>query len=278
MQQFKIKALVCAPSIYEQMMQEPTGLDAAKSLDFLFYAGGPLSSDTGNKLSQVTDVCQFYGSTETGLAQTLVPLREDWEYLEWHPSYGADMQPSDDGSYELVLHREPKYQGIRGLDCSFRDIDQWRTKDLFRPHPSKPNLWKFHGRLDDIIILSNGSKINPVLSETVIGGHPLLSSALIVGQGRSLASLLIEPRNSGRMPASALIEEVWPVVEQANAQAPTQGRIIRSMILVVDGENGFERAGKGTIIRGATTRKFAAEISALYPNDNLNGGTPALPA
>lgn len=237
-----------------------------------------MSSDTGNRLSQVTDVYQFYGSTEMGPAQTLVPRHEDWEYLEWHPSYGADMQPSDDEAYELVLHRDPKYQAIRGLDCNFRDFDEWHTKDLFRPHPSKPNLWKFHGRLDDIINLSNVLKINPISSELLIGSHPLLSGALMIGQGRWLASLLIEGGNGERESARSLIDEVWPLVEQANARAPAQAKIIRSMILVVDRENGFERAAKGTVIRGATERKFAAEINALYSTKNLHGAEPTLPA
>ena len=257
-------------------MQEPTALDTAKSLDFVIYAGGPLSSETGNKLSLVTDVCQFYGSTEAGPSQALVPRREDWDWIEWHPGYGADMQPSEDESYELVLHGAPDLRPIRCLDCNFRDIDKWRTKDVFRPHPTKPGLWKFHGRLDDIIVMSNGCKFNPVPSEIMIGAHSLLSGALIVGQGRFLASLLIEPRDGGRNSPSTLIGEVWPLIEQANAQAPGQARIIRSMVMVANGDKRFERAGKGTIIRGLTTRKFAAEISALYSTDVLNEAAPAL--
>ena len=248
-------------------MQESTALDTAKSLDFLLYAGGPLSSDTGNKLSLVTDVCQFYGSTETGPSQTLVPRREDWDYLEWHPNFGADMQPSDDESYELVLHSAPDFQRVRALDCNFRGIDEWRTKDLFRPHPRKPGLWKFHGRLDDIIVMSNGCKFNPIPSETIIGAHPLLSGALIVGQGKFLASLLIEPRHGERDSPDTLVEEVWPVVEQANAQAPEQARFVRSLLVVANGAPRFE-----------TTRKFAAEISALYLSDNLNAVAPAFTA
>lgn len=55
-------------------------------------------------------VCQFYGSTEIATAQTLIPLREDWAYLEWHPSWGADMQPSEHETYEMVLHWDPSLE------------------------------------------------------------------------------------------------------------------------------------------------------------------------
>ena len=61
----------CPPSIYEQLVHEDVGLKLTGDLDFILYAGGPLSVEAGSKLSEVTDVCQFYGSTEAGPSQTL---------------------------------------------------------------------------------------------------------------------------------------------------------------------------------------------------------------
>ncbi|KAL8788720.1 MAG: hypothetical protein Q9213_001534 [Squamulea squamosa] len=275
MRQLKLKALFCPPNIYEQLLQEPDGLELTKNLDFVMYAGGPLTTTTGTALSKVTDVCGFYGSTETGPAQTLVPAREDWDTLEFHPMYGADMQPSVDEAFELVLHIDTKLEGIRGLDNNFPNIDIWRTKDLFRPHASKPNLWRFHGRTDDIIVLSNGEKFNPVPSEAIINSHQSVSAALIVGQGRFQAALLIEPADTS---SHLSIEEVWPTIEKANAQAQGHGRIIRTMIAIADPSKPFERAGKGTVIRKLTAAKYAPEIEALYSGRHLGNlqGAPAL--
>lgn len=263
MRRFKLKALFCPPNIFEQLLQESDAIEQAKELEFILYAGGPLTTATGTALSKVTDVCQFYGSTETIPVQTLVPLPEDWDTLEWHPLFGADMQPSVDDAYELVLHRDSKFEGIRGLDCNFPNIEEWRTKDLFRSHPTKPNLWRFHGRLDDIIVLSNGEKFNPVPSEAIINSHPLVSAVLIVGQGRFQAALLIESVRTDK-PQSTLIEELWPTIEKANAQAQSHGRIIRTMIAIADPSKPFERAGKGTVVRKLTADKFSEEIAALY--------------
>ena len=267
MKYYELRALFCPPTIFEQLVLEPEGLEQAKRLDFLIYAGGPLSTTTGNLLSQVTDVCQFYGSTETGGAQALVPLREDWPSLEWHPVYGADMQPYEDGTYELVLHKGSQYESIRSLSCNFPDVEEWRTRDLFRPHPTKPNLWQFHGRTDDIIVLSNGEKFNPSPSESIITGNPLLSGALIVGLARFQPALIVELRDDVKLESAAVVEAIWPTVQQANSQAPGHARVIRSMIAVAETKR-FERAAKGTVVRKLTAEKFGLEIEALYAEKN----------
>ncbi len=129
----------------------------------------------------------------------------------------------------MVLHKDHKFQGVRAVSCNFPDVEHWHTKDLFRPHPTKPSLWQFYGRTDDIIVLSNGEKFNPVPSEAIVAGHRLLSGALIVGQGRFQAALLVEADEIAN-PTETLIESIWPIVERANAQAPGHARIIRSMI------------------------------------------------
>ena len=274
MRRFNLKALFCPPNIYEQLLQEPDAIEHAKKLMFVMYAGGPLTAATGTALSKVTDVCGFYGSTETSPVQALVPLREDWDTLEFHPLYGADFQTSEDDAYELVLHHDPILEGVRGLDCNFRDFEEWRTKDLFRPHATKPNLWRFHGRTDDIIVLSNGEKFNPVPSESIITSDPLVSAALIVGQGHFQAALLVEPVKSAKS-SSELLNELWPTIEKANSQAQSHGRIIRSMVAFADPSKPFERAGKGTVVRKLTAEKFADEIAALYFNletGSMQGG------
>ncbi|KAF2683122.1 acetyl-CoA synthetase-like protein [Lentithecium fluviatile CBS 122367] len=77
MDHFRLKSIFCPPIIAEQLVQEPGGLDICASLNFLLYAGGPLSQNAGDALSKVTDVCQFYGQAETGAIQALVPKRDN---------------------------------------------------------------------------------------------------------------------------------------------------------------------------------------------------------
>ena len=249
--------------IVEQLLQEPGGFDQAKKLDFIFYAGGPLSPPVGDRLCKVTDLCQFYGSTETGPIQAFVPTKENWSYLEWHPVCKAEMQPALEGTYELVFPNDPSSRAHLSVFSNFPDVKEWRTRDLFKQHPTNPNLWQFHGRADDVIVLGNSEKFNPVSMESRIQGHPLVSGALIVGQGRPQGALLIEPKEND-VSLDKLIDEIWPFVEQANLLAPTYARIVRSKIGKNSPDKPFPRAAKGTIVRGLAEKDYALEIDALY--------------
>ncbi|KAF2176481.1 acetyl-CoA synthetase-like protein [Zopfia rhizophila CBS 207.26] len=269
MDHFKLKSIFCPPIIAEQLVQEPNGLEKCNHLKFLLYAGGPLSLAAGDALSKVTDVCQFYGQTETGAIQALVPKREDWASLEWHPMQEAIMEPSVDSTYEMIMNRNPALEGVRNVSCNFPDVKVWRTKDLFKPHPTKPNLWTFHGRTDDIIVLSNGEKFNPVPSETQIAAHPLLAGALIIGQGHPQASLILEPKDHSRE-LKSLIKEIWPIIEKVNAGTPGHARITRDMILIGSSSKPFDRAAKGTVIRSSTGKNYEKETAELYARDVSN--------
>ena len=279
MQQHHLKALFVPPSIVEQLLQEPGGQENFQKLEWIAYTGGPLSPSAGDLLSKFIDICPFFGVTETLPLQQLVPLREDWPYIEWHPCRKIELQPSEDDAYELVVFSDDSTERTSGLNHNFPDKKEWRTKDLFKPHPKKPNLWRFHGRLDDIVVLSNGEKFNPVPIEALVQGHPVIMGALVVGQGRFQAALLVEPQ-SEILDRTTLAEVIWPVVERANRLVPSHGQITQSKIAVASIDKPFQRAGKGTVIRRLTERDYAAEIAALYESDGAiqQKATPILPA
>ena len=269
----KLQGLYLPPTIAEQLLQEPGGLDNFRGLDFLCYAGGPLATTAGDLISSLIDVCTTYGGTETGQIHQLFPSRQDWGYMEWHPKEDLTMEPAEDEAYELVMHVNVQTEGTSHLFHNFPGITQYRTKDLFRPHPTKPNLWRFHGRRDDIIVLSNGEKFNPVPMEIMVQGDPQVSGALVIGQGRFQAALLIEAK-SGVPDNATLKSSIWPLVEKGNSKLPSQGRISQSKILIVDSNKPFQRAGKGTVVRKMTEKDFATEIDELY---NANGrGTQSI--
>ena len=259
----KVEALYIPPSVAEQLLAEPDGLDYFRPLDFICYTGGPFSPDAGRKLVQVTSLVPLYGSTEAFQVPQLVPSKEDWAYMEWNPHFKHEMQLAEDGAYELVLFTDASTEKRSALNHNFPGTPEWRTRDLFKPHPSKPNLWQYYGRRDDIIVFSNSEKFNPVPTELMIGGNKLLSGVLVIGQGRTQASLLLEPKAGNEQDSERLINEVWPLVDRANALAPAQGRITRSQVSVVP-PGAFVRAGKGTVIRKLSEKKLQAEVDKLY--------------
>lgn len=266
MDHFKLKSIFCPPIVAEQLVQEADGIEKCKNLKFILYAGGPLSQNAGEVLSAVTDVCQFYGQTETGAIQALVPRREDWASLEWHPVQEAVMEPYVDDVYEMTMTRNPALEKVRSISANFPDVEVWHTKDLFKPHPTKPGLWAFHGRIDDIVVLSNGEKFNPVPSEVQISAHPLVNGALIVGQGHPQPCLILEPKDPNQT-LEPLVDAVWPTIEEANGQAPGQARITRDMILISSPSRPFVRSAKGTVVRKTTGDQYKEEISELYSRD-----------
>ncbi|KAJ4394813.1 hypothetical protein N0V93_004033 [Gnomoniopsis smithogilvyi] len=266
MDQFKLKSIFCPPIVAEQLVQEADGIEKCKNLKFLLYAGGPLSQSAGEALSAVTDVCQFYGQTETGAIQALVPRREDWASLEWHPVQEAVMEPYVDDIYEMTMTRNPALEKVRSISANFPDVEVWHTKDLFKPHPTKPGLWTFHGRIDDIVVLSNGEKFNPVPSEVQLSAHPSVNGALIVGQGHPQPCLILEPKDPNQT-LESLLDAVWPTIEKANAQAPGQARITRDMVLISSPAKPFVRSAKGTVVRRTTGDQYSEAIAELYSRD-----------
>ncbi|KAF2650921.1 hypothetical protein K491DRAFT_782258 [Lophiostoma macrostomum CBS 122681] len=266
MHKISIRAAWCPPTVIEQLLEQPGGFEQAASLDWIMYTGGPLAAHVGNQLSKVTDVCQMYGSTETGPHISLVPLPDNWAWFEWHPLLENAMEPMGDGTHEMVVYKDASLDWIRHLSQAYPHLEVWRTNDLFVQHPENPKLWRFHGRRDDVLVLSNGEKLNPVNMEGAIVGHPLIRGALVVGTGRFQTTLLVEPRPDLKISSEQLIEEIWPTVEHANTLGPAHGRIFRSKVLVATPDKPFVRAGKGTVIRGQTTRLYEAEIDAMYTN------------
>jgi len=246
------------------LLREPVGLDYFKQLDIFCYAGGPLSQHTGDTISAVTTICQFYGSTEVGQVRQLVPHPEFWSYMEFHPDTKIGFRRSDDDAFELVVFADAMTEESVALNHNYPGVEEWHTKDLFRPHPTNENLWRFHGRKDDILVLSNGEKLNPVPMESQFQGLSTISGALVTGQTRFQPALLVEMSKSNDEAESEIIDQIWPAVELANCSMPGHGRVVRSMILLAKAGKPFVRAGKGTVVRRLTENAYADEIDALY--------------
>ncbi|KAK5118158.1 hypothetical protein LTR85_008138 [Meristemomyces frigidus] len=257
------------PSLLEQMSSTPEGLDVLAGLEYVFYGGAPLAHDSGEKIKERTTIVPMIGSTEAGLIAVLLPTEKaDWEYFEWSTGSGVDMEPEDDGLYEMVIkRRDLKYQGVF---YTFPHMDEWRTKDLWKRHPTKPSLWLYSGRKDDVIVLSNGEKVNPVAFEKMLESDLLVKGALVVGQARFQTGLLVEPEWSAIPQDQSLddfIDQLWPIVERANAASPAHGRVWKSKIALAKRDKPFHRAPKGSIMRRLTVDLYHREIDVLYSNE-----------
>lgn len=252
------------PAILEDIVDAPGGMEALSKIDFIFFAGAPLSQEVGDRISKVTWIQTIIGSTEGGLWDSFITEdRAEWGFFEWCEHTGAVMEPSGD-LHELVIKRTPG-NPVQGVFWSFPELDEYHTKDLYAEHPTKPGLWKYKGRNDDVIVLSNGEKFNPVIFEKDIEGHPAVKGALVVGQGRFQSGLILE-LNTAKDP-EAFLEEIWPYVERANENMAAHGRVWKSKIAIANPKKPFHRAPKGNIMRRMTNELYKDEIEALYSNE-----------
>jgi len=267
------KAGAFAPSLLEEICATDDGLATVTKLQHITFGGGPLANETGDKLCKLTHLQSIIGSTEAGFLNGLVlqdPL--DWQYFEWAPGSGIVMELAEDGLSELVVKKDGDRKG-KGIFHTFPELEEWRTKDLFAPHPEKPGLWTYKGRRDDVIVLSNGEKFNPVGFEKALESHPLVRGAVVVGQARFQTALLIEPAwesLSDNMDHVGLVDELWPTLERINKTNPSQGRVWKSMILITKRDKPFSRAAKGSIIRKRTIKDYEREIDTLYGDESTD--------
>ncbi|RAK78914.1 NRPS-like enzyme [Aspergillus fijiensis CBS 313.89] len=257
-------AVLLPPSILEDMSHSADARAALRTLEAVYFAGAPLAPEAGDLLEQDTKVITVIGSSEMGLISSFVPQGEKvWGYFEWNPAYGVEMQPQGDGLYELVIRRRADSRRIHGIFHTFPDLNEYHTNDLFVQHPERPNLWKYHGRKDDVLVLSNGEKLNPVTLEKTVEGHPRVKHALVIGQSRFQTALLVEP-SEPVTDEKAFIEAIWPTVERANETVPKYGRVSKNKIRLASPAKPFQVTPKGTTKRRAVNSDYAEEIEAIY--------------
>lgn len=270
---WKPHAALLPPSLIEDICSTPGGMNSVAKLDRLYFGGAPLAPKTGDKLREKVSIITAIGSTEMGLIPSMTPEdSKEWSYFDWAPGYNVSMEPVGDNLSELVLRRG-KSRIYHAIFHTFPTLKEYRTKDLFRQHPTKPNLWQYAGRLDDIIVFSNGEKFNPVTMEKRIEAMPLVSSAMVVGQGRFQAALLLEPNwglwdMNGFTAVDAFIGAVWPQVQDANESVPTYARVMRDHIGVAVRRKPFKTTAKGSTQRRQVNEDYKSEIEVLYNRKN----------
>ena len=230
MGEHELTQLICPPTLFDDLVKNYRQelVDRGRSLTHVHNAGGPLAQATGDFLSTKVAIVQIIGSSETGKLPCLVSEREDWAWYEWNPHVGgAFMERIDEDSdiYELTVQRVPGQEWAQGVFHVFPETDVYRTRDLFRKHPTK-QLWSFDGRKDDVIVLNNGEKFNPVAMEGSLSGHPLVKGALVVGSSYDQVGLILETDEQG----DDFVEKVWPAVRKANEEAPKHARLYKHMV------------------------------------------------
>lgn len=270
---------ILPPSLIEELSRSEDGRFALSQLRTIISGGAPLSQEVAARVSQLTRLTTVYGTSEIGVVACLIPRsKDDYKYLEWHPAYGIEMDPVDDNLFEAVIVRGPK-SDLHAVFHSYPELQQYRTNDLFTRHPTNQGLWLYNGRKDDVIVLNNGEKFNPIIMEKYLEEHPSIKKALVLGQARFQSLLLVEPDWDiwdGQQSEKAFVDHIWSYVEESNKLIPTYGQIMKSHIGITSRELAFRVTPKGTIQRKAVMEDYSQKVEELYAKGGVLSG-PSLP-
>lgn len=260
---------------------------------------------------------QFFGATESGLwpLYHLEPGNQDYISvdachmgIEWRPVVGdseleAPASTTNGSSnshqptplattlYEPVIVRfKDKDKTHTGDDAphqaifhTFPLLDEYSTGDLFAPHATLPNTWKFAGRADDLILFGHGIKYRPGGVEARIAqSHPWIRDVLMWGDGHQQAVLLVELTDGalesqhvcnrenaksdggGEQDESGFKRDLDKVVEEVNRDVPVIAQLASTHVVLVKKDKPLPRTGKGTIRRKEAAKVYGAEIEHVY--------------
>jgi acyl-coenzyme A synthetase/AMP-(fatty) acid ligase len=246
-QHSKANMAILPPSILEDLASDAEQLEKLKKLDLIVTGGGPSSVHTAEALRGANvKAVSLIGATE-GVMPILegdtadfpyFPIDDELAGFDWRKVESAE----EEDLYEMWIKRLPDCRHQSHF-ITFPEIDEYCTKDIFQKVKGRPGLWRYYARSDDVVVFSNGEKLNPIDIESAVTNHPQVKGALVVGQGHFQAALFVEPREELKDDASkkAFIEEIWPIVDKQNQITVAHGHVLKGLIRVASADKPFPR-------------------------------------
>ncbi|KAL8779128.1 MAG: hypothetical protein Q9213_007089 [Squamulea squamosa] len=262
-----VKYFSSVPYILQMVSAESNGMKMLQSMDIVGVGGAALPQDVGDSLvHEGVNLVSRFGSAECGFLLSShrdYQTDKEWQYLR---SHGLDLlvfeeQQDGSGLFELIIRPNWPHMAKRN-----REDGSFATADLFAPHPSIKNAWKYHSRADSQLTLITGKKFDPAPPEAAIASHELLSDALIFGNGmQSAGALLFRSEKSLTMDKDRLLDDVWPAINDLNKEGQAHTRLSRSMLIVMNAEApGLEKSSKGSVLRAQAERMYEEDIRGAY--------------
>ncbi|KAL8806333.1 MAG: hypothetical protein Q9200_005078 [Gallowayella weberi] len=272
-----VDGIMVPPSLLESLCRDEKALQKVKELQYVQYAGASLAKDIGDMIAKDTSLVAAIGSTEAGAWFPRIPQGEhdEWNYYSFMKGTGIDFEHRGGDLYELVFRRVEEYSRWQQIFDVFPDLDVFHTKDLFRKHPSKDDLWSYEGRADDVVNLSHGKDVSATKLERIIESHPKVLCALVGGEGRHSPFLIVELEEEtiGRSSESTdmasnrqrdRLNGVWPAVEKANESCWENVRLTKDLTLIAEPAKPLPRTTKGTVARREAAALYQEHIDKLY--------------
>ncbi|KAI9250974.1 hypothetical protein BDA99DRAFT_608261 [Phascolomyces articulosus] len=278
-EEFGVTVMAQPPVGLEAIAQyiEDTQSDVLRQLKFCLYGGAPLRKRVGDYLNaRGINVRSAYGTTEIN-AMAVANVSQDWKN-NWSCLKAVDpiepycyWEPYDEsrGIYHLIIHRNCP---TMATNVSNRPDGDYSTNDLFIEDPPKSRYFRHLGRNDDILVMQNGEKTNPVPMEHQINSAKVVRCCTVLGEGRQCTAALVELDLEQAMHYSPkeMISQVEEAVDRANKVAPNYSTILPQMIYILPLNQHLPTTVKGNVIRKRAMHDFKAHIDQMY-DDFLQG-------
>lgn len=243
------------PTFIEYVAKHPEKLNQiVQRSHSLRYGGGSVSRTAGDTITDKIHLVCGIGSTEQGvwpsIRRTEDGMKRDrrWEYVTPHPALNLQFRPvSEDAGktmYEAVMVRNngKDWDGyVQPLFRCFADLKEKSMGDLFIRSQRSPDMWKHHGRTDDLLVFLSNEKFFPTVAEQRIASHSGITEALIIGTRRPKAALIV------RLEEGFELDDVWEEIEEVNVDSPLYARVKKDMVIVAqepffeDGKREYQK-------------------------------------
>ncbi|KAF3763913.1 hypothetical protein M406DRAFT_332357 [Cryphonectria parasitica EP155] len=271
MRSYSFEIFYGVPYALKLLAESDEGMKILAALKVVMYGGSACPDDLGNLLvDNGVNLVSHYGATEVGQLMTSFRPAGDkaWNYVRENDKLAPFLfwLPQGPGLFECCVK-----QGWPAKTATNMDDGSYRTKDLFEPHPTIPRAWKYIARQDDTIVLVNGEKFNPVVTEGKIRSSRLVTEAVVFGAQQPYLGLLVipSPATAGWSPEQ-IIDEIWAVVDATQAENDAFAQLSKEMCVILPHDVAYPTTDKGSIIRQAFYKKFAREMETAYTNSNAS--------
>ena len=219
------------------------------NLKYLACGGAPLNADLAhffNGMDGITFI-QGYGMTETAAPMLVCWAADNEVGSVGKPGPGMGVRVADDGELQLMgpnvflgYYKQPE------LTAAAMTADGWiKSGDLGTINDN--GYVQITGRKKDIIITAGGKNVSPAPMEDVISTCPIVSHAVVIGDGKPFIAALIEldPEMTRSWLASRGLDAQMPLSEAAHNDA------VRSFI------QQYVDQANANVSRAESVRKFA---------------------
>lgn len=262
-----ISYFAAVPYVLQMMAEDVDGEKWLKRMDMVGVGGAALPKEIGDELTnRGVNLVSRFGSAECGYLLSShrdYKNDKDWQYLRLPKNVTQlRFETRDDGLGELVVL--PKWPHMAKRN---RKDGSYATSDLFEPHPSLQNAWKYHSRADAQLTLITGKKFDPEPAEAaMVAASEHVADVLVFGNDKPYpGALLFRSEQSSSISDDELLRSLAPVTSRLDDESESHARISPSMLVPMPhSEDPLPKSSKGSVIRHTAEETYSNLIDEAY--------------